>query len=177
MENLEENLKHIDLYTDGACSQNGTWIGGWGAVLIYNGHELQISGSQEKTTNNQMELVATIEGLKRIKERADVTIHSDSAYVCNAFINNWLENWQNNGWKTATKKDVQNKDLWLELMALCDKHRVSWNKVKGHSDNEYNNICDKLATTEIKNLTKKLSDEFDYVVDTHSYKTNSHKKN
>ncbi len=176
-----EKLKHIDLYTDGACSQNGTWIGGWGAVLIYGEHEMQISGYKENTTNNQMELLAVIEGLKRLKEKVDVTIYTDSAYVCNAFTNNWLENWQNNGWKTATNKEVQNKQLWLELLDLCSKHNVSWQKVRGHSTNKYNNLCDKLATTEIKNHTpqpdENTSDNQSDLIQNENAMTDDNRKN
>lgn len=145
-----ENLTHVDLYTDGACSQNGTWIGGWGAVLLCGEHQKQLSGFMKNTTNNQMELMAVIEGLKALKQKVDVTIYTDSAYVHNAFVNNWLSAWQNNGWKNSQNKPVANKELWLQLIELCSKHIVSWQKVKGHADNEYNNLCDKLATDEIK---------------------------
>lgn len=141
---------HVDLYTDGACSQNGTWIGGWGVVLICNGIQKQKSGYKEQTTNNQMELLAVIQGLKALKKRVDVTIYTDSAYVHNAFVNGWITGWQKNGWVNSQGKAVSNKELWLELIALCSKHQVSWQKVKGHADNEFNNLCDKLATTAIK---------------------------
>lgn len=145
-----ENLTHVDLYTDGACSQNGSWIGGWGAVLICGDTTKKISGYREETTNNQMELLAVIEGLKALKRRVDVTIYTDSAYVHNAFANNWIDGWQNNGWINSQGKAVSNKKLWLELIELCSHHQVSWQKVKGHADNEFNNMCDKLATEQIK---------------------------
>ena len=154
-----EKLKHVDLYTDGACSQNGTWTGGYGAVLIFGKHQKEISGFRENTTNNQMELLAVIEGLKMLKERVDLTIYTDSAYVCNAFANNWIEAWQNNGWKNSQNKPVSNKEMWLELIDLCSKHQVLFQKVKGHADNEYNNLCDKLATTEIKNHDDNKNDD------------------
>ena len=144
-----EKLEHVDLYTDGACSQNGTWIGGYGAVLIFGEHTKKISGAEKDTTNNKMELKAVIEGLKCLKRRVDVTIYTDSAYVFNAFNENWIEKWQKENWKNSQKKDVLNKDLWLELIELTNKHKVSWQKVKGHADNKYNNLCDKLATTAI----------------------------
>lgn len=145
-----EILKNIDLYTDGACSQNGTWIGGWGAVLIYGDYQKQLSGYEIETTNNKMELKAVIEGLKALKQKVNVTIYTDSAYVHNAFVNNWIEMWQKSNWINSQNKQVANKELWMELIGLCEKHNVSWKKVKGHADNEFNNLCDKLATDEIK---------------------------
>lgn len=152
-----ETLPKVDLYTDGACSQNGTWIGGYGAVLIYGDIIKEISGFEENTTNNKMELKAVIEGLKALKKKVDVTIYTDSAYVYNAFQNNWIATWQKNGWKTSQNSPVSNKELWLELIQLCAKHQVSWQKVKGHADNVYNNQCDKLATTQIKLHTKEVN--------------------
>ena len=143
------SLKKVELYTDGACSQNGTWIGGYGAVLLYGEYKKEISGFKDNTTNNQMELLAVIEGLKALKEKVDLTIYTDSAYVCNAFQNNWIGSWLSNGWKNSQNKPVQNKDLWIELLNLLANHNVEWVKVKGHADNEYNNRCDTLATSEI----------------------------
>ena len=145
-----ENLVHVDLYTDGACSQNGTWLGGYGAILICGGHEKEISGYRENTTNNQMELLAVIEGLKALKTKVDVTVYTDSAYVHNAFANGWIEMWYKSGWKTSQNKPVANQELWQELIDLCSKHNVSWEKVQGHADNVLNNRCDKLATEQIK---------------------------
>ncbi len=139
-------MKNITLYTDGACSGN-PGAGGWGAILIYNGHQKEFSGGEKLTTNNRMELMAVISGLSALKEPCNVDVYSDSAYVINAFQNGWIQNWMNNGWRTANKKEVQNKELWLQLIALQEKHNVSWHKVKGHADNELNNRCDKLATT------------------------------
>ena len=141
-------MKIIDLYTDGACSGN-PGPGGWGAVLIYNGHEKKVSGYQSETTNNQMELMAIIKGLNAINEPCRVTVHTDSAYVFNAFTKGWIDSWQKNGWKTANKADVKNKALWKELILLAENHKTSWRKVKGHADNKYNNLCDALATGEI----------------------------
>ncbi len=149
-----ENLPKVDLYTDGACSQNGTWIGGYGAVLIYGDITKEISGYEENTTNNKMELKAVIEGLKALKKKADVTIFTDSAYIYNAFTKNWINNWQANGWINSQNEPVSNQELWKELIELREKHNVSWQKVKGHADNKYNNLCDKLATTQIKLHTK-----------------------
>ena len=96
-----------------------------------------------------MELTAVVEGLKKLKEPCNVTVYTDSAYVSNAFLNKWVDKWQSNGWKGADKKPVLNQDLWKELLKLCETHNVSFVKVKGHSDNELNNLCDKLATGEI----------------------------
>lgn len=141
-------MKNIILYTDGACSGN-PGIGGWGAILEFNGNEKELSGVCENTTNNQMELTAVIEGLKALKEPCNVEVYSDSAYVVNAFLQDWITAWQLNGWKNANKQEVKNVELWQELLNLCCTHKVSWHKVKGHADNEKNNRCDKLATGEI----------------------------
>ena len=114
-------MKEVELYTDGACSGN-PGIGGWAAVLIYKGHQKQISGGEKETTNNRMEISAVVNGLKKLKQACRVTIYSDSAYVVNAINNDWLTNWQLNGWKTANKKEVLNRDLWEELLDLLSKH-------------------------------------------------------
>lgn len=141
-------MKEITLYTDGACSGN-PGKGGWGAVLIYKNLQKEFSGYNEQTTNNRMELTAVVEGLKKLKEPCNVTVYTDSAYVSNAFLNKWIDKWQSNGWKGSDKKPVLNQDLWKELLKLCETHNVLFVKVKGHSDNELNNLCDKLATGEI----------------------------
>ena len=141
-------MKQVTLYTDGACSGN-PGKGGWGAVLIYKNIQKEFSGYEEITTNNRMELTAVIEGLKKLKEPCIVTVYTDSAYVSNAFLNNWIDKWQLNGWKGSDKKPVLNQDLWKELLELCNINQVTFVKVKGHSDNELNNLCDKLATGEI----------------------------
>ncbi len=141
-------MKSVDLYTDGACSGN-PGPGGWGCVLIYNEHIKELSGYHSETTNNRMELLAVIRGFLAIKEQCIVTVYTDSAYVCNAFKNGWIIAWQRNGWKTANKSDVKNQELWKELLNLMKGHEVKWRKVKGHSDNKYNNRCDELATGEI----------------------------
>ena len=147
-------MKQVDIYTDGACSGN-PGPGGWGAILIYNKKEKEISGSMKETTNNRMELFAPIMALKQLKEPCKVTIYTDSAYVHNAFKEDWISMWQVNNWRTSSKKDVANVDLWKLLLSAMHKHEVTWVKVKGHSDNEYNNRCDKLAVNEIKKLQKK----------------------
>ena len=144
-------MKKVLIYTDGACSGN-PGPGGWGAVLIYGENKKEISGNKKETTNNIMELTAVIEALKLLKEECEVDLYSDSAYVVNGFNNGWIYNWQKNNWKTSNKEDVKNKELWEELYGLTKKHKVNFIKVKGHSDNEFNNRCDTLATTAIKQL-------------------------
>lgn len=137
-------MKKVSIYTDGACKGN-PGPGGWAALLFYNQHEKEIYGGERHTTNQKMELKAAIEGLKALKEPCEVELFSDSAYLINAFKQGWLEKWQHNGWKTAAREPVENQDLWRELLRLSRYHRVQWIKVKGHSDNEYNNRCDLLA--------------------------------
>jgi len=141
-------MKEITVYTDGACSKN-PGPGGWGAILMYGEHKKEISGFVPMTTNQRMELTAVIEGLKKLKEECMVKVYSDSAYLINAFNQRWLDNWQRNGWKNSKKDPVENQDLWKELLKLTQKHQVTWIKVKGHSDNVFNNRCDELARDEI----------------------------
>ena len=144
-------MKHVDLYTDGACSGN-PGAGGYGAILIFKGIEREISGAEPSTTNNRMEIYAVIAGLEKLKERCDVTVYSDSAYTVNAFNEGWLYGWMKNGWKKADGKPVQNVELWQRLYELVRFHEVRFVKVKGHADNVYNNRCDELARTAIKKL-------------------------
>ncbi len=144
-------MEEVTIYTDGACSGN-PGPGGWGAILMYKDYKKEISGGQKDTTNNVMELTAVIEALKLLKFPCNVKLYSDSAYVVNAFLQNWVTNWQKNNWKTADKKDVKNKELWQELIALTNIHKIEFIKVKGHSDNEYNNRCDEMARNAISSL-------------------------
>lgn len=144
-------MKKVTIYTDGACSGN-PGPGGWGAILMYKDTKKEISGAQKDTTNNIMEITAVIEALKMLKETCEVQVYSDSAYVVNAIEKGWLEKWKKNNWKTSGKDDVKNKELWEELDSLIQKHSVEFIKVKGHSDNEYNNRCDHLATSAIKEI-------------------------
>ena len=148
-------MKSITIYTDGACSGN-PGIGGWGAILMYNGHEKELSGYNKDTTNNRMEMFAVIQGLSALKEPCDVQVYSDSAYVCNAFSEGWVTQWEKNNWKTANKSPVKNDDLWKHLLLLMSKHQVKFIKVKGHADNQFNNRCDKLATDAIKRVKKNM---------------------
>lgn len=119
---------------------------------MYNENKKEISGAEKETTNNIMEITAVLEALKLLKEECEVKIYSDSAYVVNAFNQGWIYNWRKNNWKTANKEPVKNKELWEKLYELTQKHKVEFIKVKGHSDNEYNNRCDYLATSAIKTL-------------------------
>jgi ribonuclease HI len=137
------------IYTDGACSGN-PGPGGWGAV-IFDEREKQnnISGKVKDTTNNRMELTAPIMALKKIKSKSHITIFTDSTYVKNG-ITEWIKKWEKNGWKTSNKKPVKNKDLWIKLNDLCQKNKISWKWVKGHSNNKYNTLADELATQAIK---------------------------
>ena len=141
-------MKKITLYTDGSCIGN-PGPGGYAYILIYGDLKKEFSGFEDNTTNNRMELTAVIKGLNQIKEPCEVTVYTDSAYVLNAFEQDWITNWQLKGWRTANKKDVLNKDLWLQLLDAMSRHKVSWVKVKGHANNELNNRCDILARGEI----------------------------
>ena len=145
----------VIIYTDGACSPN-PGIGGWGAILISNQHNLrtELSGSEVESTNNRMELTAAIKALEALKKPCIVELYTDSNYVKNAFEKNWLKNWQSNGWKSKGSKHIANKDLWLCLLEVSNKHEVSWHWVKGHSNNPENDRCDELAVQARKNLAK-----------------------
>ncbi|MGE5605648.1 MAG: ribonuclease HI [Bacteroidota bacterium] len=139
----------VEIYTDGACSGN-PGPGGWAAILIYEGKERELSGFEPNTTNQRMELRAAIEGLGALKFTCKVKLYSDSAYLINAFRQNWFKNWLANGWQNSQKKPVENRDLWEEILRLSGLHQVEWIKVPGHRDNPYNNRCDLLARTVIK---------------------------
>ena len=142
-------MKYI-IYTDGACSKN-PGQGGWGAVIIDEDEkQYNVSGKVKDTTNNRMELMAPIMALKKIKTKSDVTIFTDSIYVKRG-ITEWIKNWEKNGWKSANKKSVKNKDLWVKLNDLCQKNTIVWKWIKGHSNNKYNDLADELATKAINN--------------------------
>lgn len=142
-------MKKVIIYTDGACSGN-PGPGGWGAVLEFQGVEKEISGYVPHTTNNRMELTAALEALQLLKEPCEVALYSDSAYLVNGFLQNWVVNWEKNGWKNSKKEPVINDDLWKALIEQTKRHKINWCKVKGHSDNEKNNRCDEMAVAEIK---------------------------
>ena len=144
-------MEEVIIYTEGAWSGN-PGPGGWGTILMYKDNKKEISGGMLDTTNNVMELTAVIEGLKLLKFPCKVKLYSDSAYVVNAFNEKWIYGWLKNGWRNASKEPVKNKELWQELYDLTKVHEVEFIKVKGHSDNEYNNKCDELARNAIKEL-------------------------
>ena len=143
--------KQVTIYTDGACSGN-PGPGGWGCILMYGRHRKESSGGAKDTTNNRMEITAALEALKLLKEPCRVDLYTDSAYLCNALEKKWLETWSKNGWKTASRSNVENQDLWKELIVELDRHDVKFHKVKGHADNEYNNRCDKLAREAVQQI-------------------------
>lgn len=148
-------MKKVTLYTDGACSVN-PGVGGWGAILIYGDVQKRISSAEDNTTNNRMELKAVIEGLKCLKMPCEVDVYSDSAYTVNAFVFGWIDEWASNGWRKSDNKPLLNDDLWRELYGLSRIHFLHFIKVKGHADNEYNNLCDKLATEAVKKFKNSL---------------------
>ncbi len=137
-------MKKITIYTDGACSGN-PGPGGYGAVLIYQDNFKELAGYEPQTTNQRMELLAAAAALEALKEPCEVVLYSDSAYLVNAFNNYWLNNWQKNGWLNSKKQPVENQDLWQLLLTQSRRHRINWQKVKGHAGDKYNEICDKLA--------------------------------
>ena len=143
-------MKTVNIYTDGACRGN-PGIGGWGALIEYGDTTKEYCGGLKETTNNQMELKAAIEGLKALKEPCIVNLTTDSKYVMQG-ITSWIQNWKKNNWKNAAKKDVKNKELWIELDKYSEKHDVRWLWVKGHSGHRQNEIADQLANKGIDNL-------------------------
>ena len=142
-------MKYV-IYTDGACSGN-PGPGGWGAVILNEEkNDTNISGKEQSTTNNRMELMAPIMALRKIKKASKIIIYTDSIYLKNG-ITIWIKNWEKNGWKSTNKKPVKNKDLWVMLNELSREHVIDWKWVKAHAGNKYNEIADKLATDAIKN--------------------------
>ncbi len=134
----------VEIWTDGACSGN-PGPGGWSAILLWRDHQHELSGADEHTTNNRMELMGVLEGLRSLKRPTKVVVVTDSAYVEKAFTEGWLENWQRNGWKTAAKKPVENQDLWQQLLDAATTHDVRFERVKGHAGIELNERADELA--------------------------------
>ena len=140
-------MKTVTLYTDGACSGN-PGPGGWGAILEYMGHEKELSGGEENTTNNRMELTAVIRGLEALKESCTVELYSDSKYVIDGLQKGWAQSWQKRGWIKSDKKPALNPDLWEKLLELTHIHQMRYHWVKGHADNPKNNRCDELAVAQ-----------------------------
>jgi len=139
-------MKKVTIYTDGACSGN-PGPGGWGAVLMYGSKKKELSGGELSTTNNRMELVSVISALEALKEPCEVMLYTDSQYVANAINLGWLETWQKKGWRRKGG-EVKNPDLWVRIVPLLEAHNVTFEWVKGHAENEYNNRCDELAVME-----------------------------
>ena len=140
-------MKHVDIFTDGACSGN-PGPGGWGAILRFNGVEKELSGGEKETTNNRMEMTAVITALSALKESCEVTLYSDSKYIIDSVTKGWAVGWKARGWKKADKSPALNADLWEKLLDLLDKHRVTFEWVKGHAGHPENERCDTLAVTE-----------------------------
>jgi ribonuclease HI len=147
------NLKNVEIFTDGACSGN-PGPGGWAALLRCMGHDREISGGEVLTTNNRMELTAVIQGLKSLKTKCCVTVFTDSQYIVNGINKNWAIKWKSNGWKKADKKPALNADLWDELLNVLSKHDYTINWVNGHSGHPENERCDTLAVNQSKEYSK-----------------------
>ena len=139
-------MKHVDIYTDGACRGN-PGVGGWGAILVYNGHERELSGGETCTTNNRMELTAAIRALEVLKEPCAVTLTSDSRYLVDGVTRGWAASWRARGWIKGDKTPALNPDLWGQLLDLLEKHKVEFVWVHGHAGHPYNERCDRLATS------------------------------
>ncbi len=136
--------KHVDIYTDGACSGN-PGPGGYGVILMYGSLKRELSGGEKQTTNNRMELSGVIRGLSALREPCEVALYTDSQYVVNAMTKGWAKKWQANGWMRNKREKALNPDLWEKLLALCEQHEVTFHWVKGHAENAFNNRCDALA--------------------------------
>ena len=141
---MMKQFPEVEIYTDGACSGN-PGSGGYGIVLKYKDNIKEISGGYRQTTNNRMELIAVIKGLEALKKPCEVKIYSDSKYIIDAVNKGWTEKWKENGWRLASNKPTKNADLWIKLLNLAKKHKITWVWVKGHDVNLYNNRCDQLA--------------------------------
>ena len=150
--------RHVEIYTDGACSGN-PGVGGYGVILSYKGNEREISGGEMMTTNNRMELTAAIVGLEALKEPCMVTLYSDSKYLVDAVNEGWAEKWHDNNWMRNSKEAALNPDLWEQILGLRMEHDITFVWIKGHAGHPQNERCDKLATGYIEQLKKGLSDD------------------
>ena len=137
-------MKTVEIFTDGACKGN-PGPGGWGAIIRYGKHEKELSGGEADTTNNRMEMMAAIRALDTLIEPCNVILYTDSTYVKDG-ITKWVDGWQRNGWKTASKKPVRNADLWHELIGAVARHQIDWRWVKGHAGHPENERADQLAS-------------------------------
>lgn len=146
-------MKHVNIYTDGACRGN-PGVGGWGAILVYNGHERELSGGETCTTNNRMELTAAIRALEVLKEPCAVTLTSDSRYLVDGVTRGWAASWRARGWIKGDKTPALNPDLWGQLLDLLEKHKVEFVWVHGHAGHPYNERCDALATAYADSLKR-----------------------
>jgi ribonuclease HI len=146
---LNKPLKEVTIYTDGACSGN-PGPGGYGVVLLYQGHRKELSAGFRETTNNRMEILAVISGLESLKEKCKVTLYTDSQYVVNAIEKNWAKKWRANGWMRNKKEPALNADLWARLLKLCEVHELKFVWVRGHAGNRENERCDRLAVDAVK---------------------------
>ena len=142
-------MKKVTIYTDGSCSGN-PGPGGWGAVLMYGKHKLELSGGEPSTTNNRMELTAAVEALSRLNEPCEVELYSDSRYPVDGLEKGWAASWKKRGWRRKDGAPALNPELWDRLLELTVVHRVTLHWVKGHAENEWNNRCDELAVAETK---------------------------
>lgn len=146
-------MQHVDIYTDGSCLKN-PGPGGWGAILVYNKLEKELSGGEADSTNNRMELTAAITALSALNRPCDVTLTSDSKYLCDGITKGWAASWKKRGWKKSDNTPALNPDLWERLLSLCETHRVTFVWVKGHAGHPYNERCDAIAHDEARKFTK-----------------------
>lgn len=152
-------MKEIIIYTDGS-SRGNPGPGGYGTLLIYQGHEKELSGGFVKTTNNRMEILAALAGLESLKEPCKVTVFSDSKYVIDTMDKGWLNGWKNKGWSRGPRKPLKNVDLWKRMDAVITDHEITWKWVKGHAGIPENERCDILATTAADSPNKPIDEGF-----------------
>ncbi len=150
---MPENRFKVEIYTDGSC-KNNPGPGGWGAVLMYGGKKKELSGGEPDTTNNRMELTAAIKALEALKQPCDVTITTDSKYLCDGMGKGWAKSWKKRGWRKSDNSPALNPDLWERVLELCEIHKVKFEWVKGHAGHEYNERCDEMAQSEAEKYRK-----------------------